>query len=117
MPTSHNQTIDWKSDKAILAFSCLISGPCRQAVVPTRPSDNYTQERMGWTRKEYMRKKDITDAIHIQVALPTLPAFEQGDPSAQPDPAATQPNPAATPQGHSSHHLSPNTCLHPREPG
>ncbi|KAL4310276.1 hypothetical protein GQ457_01G016560 [Hibiscus cannabinus] len=72
MPVSHNQTVDrqylmlihailtgikfnvrqviekelseaYKTNRAILTFPCLISALCREAEVPSRPVDKYTQ--------------------------------------------------------------------------
>ncbi|KAK8525328.1 hypothetical protein V6N12_014023 [Hibiscus sabdariffa] len=123
MPTSHNQTVDrtrqvlinaiiigtpfnigqiileklneaCKTNQAILAFPCLITALCSAADVPTRLNDKYTPFRTIWTRKEYMKKMVVMDAIPIQVAMPTPPASEQAEPSV---PAEAQPSLAATP--------------------
>ncbi|KAK8610093.1 hypothetical protein V6N13_026637 [Hibiscus sabdariffa] len=123
MPTSHNQTVDrtrlvlinaiitvykfnvgeviarelsaaCQNDKGILAFPYLISALCRRTAVPAQPADKYTPDEAGWTRKEYMRKMEIADAIPIQMAMPTPPASEQPKPIA---PAGRAPSPAATP--------------------
>ncbi|KAK8652394.1 hypothetical protein V6N13_061412 [Hibiscus sabdariffa] len=123
MPTSHNQTVDrtrlvlinaiitgfkfnvgeviarelsaaCQNDKGILAFPCLISALCRRAAVPAQPVDKYTTEKAGWTRKEYMRKMEVADAVPIQMAMPTPPASEQPEPVA---PTGRSPSPAATP--------------------
>ncbi|KAK8574341.1 hypothetical protein V6N13_016141 [Hibiscus sabdariffa] len=88
MPTSHNQTVDrtrlvlintiitgyqfnvgefitrelsaaCQNDKGILSFPCIISALCRRAAVPAYPADKYTIEKLGWTRKEYMRKMEV----------------------------------------------------------
>ncbi|KAK8640311.1 hypothetical protein V6N13_008068 [Hibiscus sabdariffa] len=79
MPTSHNQTVDRTrlNEKGILAFPCIISALCRRAAVPSYPTDKYTKLRSGWTRKEYMRKIDLTDAVPLQTAKPTPPASHQ----------------------------------------
>ncbi|KAK8666004.1 hypothetical protein V6N13_006157 [Hibiscus sabdariffa] len=130
IPTSHNQTVDrtrlvlinaiifgyrfnvgeviakelsdsCQNDKGILAFPCIISALCRRAAVPSRPSDKFTPLRSGWTRKEYMRKMELTDATPIQVAMPTPSASHQS-PAAEPQaltPAANIPDgPARTPE-------------------
>ncbi|KAK8554212.1 hypothetical protein V6N12_031181 [Hibiscus sabdariffa] len=123
MPTSHNQTLDrtrlvlvnaiitgykfnvgeviarelsaaCQNDKVILAFPYLISALCQRAAVPAQPADKYTPDKTGWTRKEYMRKMEIADAVPIQMAMPTPPASEQPEPVA---PAGRAPSPAATP--------------------
>ncbi|KAK8655571.1 hypothetical protein V6N13_108145 [Hibiscus sabdariffa] len=111
MSTSHNQTVDrrqlvlinailtgtkfnvgeviahelleaCRSDKAILAFPCLISALCRRAAVPTRPSDKYFRFQSGWAKQDYMRKMDLTDSIPIQIAMPTPVASKQAQDSA-----------------------------------
>ncbi|KAK8530757.1 hypothetical protein V6N12_013259 [Hibiscus sabdariffa] len=123
MPTSHNQTMDHtrlvlinaiitgykfnvgevipmelsaacQNDKGILAFPYIISALCRRAVVPAQPADKYTLEKAGWTRKEYMRKMEVADAVPIQMAMPTPPASEQPEPVA---PTGRAPSPTATP--------------------
>ncbi|KAK8597241.1 hypothetical protein V6N13_001882 [Hibiscus sabdariffa] len=110
MPTSHNQIVDrtrlvlinailtgykfnvgeviakelseaCQNDKGILAFPCIISALCRRAAVPAHPADKYTLEKSGWTRKEYMRKMEVPNAVPIQMVMPTPPASEQGEPS------------------------------------
>ncbi|KAK8491400.1 hypothetical protein V6N11_073726 [Hibiscus sabdariffa] len=133
MPTSHNQTVDrtrlvvinviitgyrfnvgeviaqelaatCRFDKGILAFPCTISALCRRAAVPTQPGDKYTTEKAGWSKKEYMRKMDVTDATPIRVAMPTPPTSPAHSPAAAPKeagpsaPAAAHSPPAATPQ-------------------
>ncbi|KAL4332001.1 hypothetical protein GQ457_07G006700 [Hibiscus cannabinus] len=137
MPTSHNQTVDKKrlvlmnaiidgtkfnvgqiiadelseacrTNHAILSCPCLISALCRAAQVPTRSKDKYIRSKMCWTRKEYMKKLDITEAIPIQVAMPTPTASEQAEPTV---PADTQPSPAATPQATSKQQDSRATTL------
>ncbi|KAK9018938.1 hypothetical protein V6N11_033983 [Hibiscus sabdariffa] len=123
MPTSHNQTVDrtrlvlinaiitgykfnvgeviarelsaaCQNDKGILAFPYLISALCRRAAVPAQPADKYTPDKTGWTRKEYMRKMEMADAVPIQMAMPTPPTSEKPEPVA---PAGRAPSPAATP--------------------
>ncbi|KAK8984700.1 hypothetical protein V6N11_020016 [Hibiscus sabdariffa] len=145
MPTSHNQTVDrtrlvlinaiitgykfnvgevitkeqseaCQNDKGILSFPCIISALCRRATVLARPADKYTMEKFGWTRKEYMRKMEVTDAIPIQMVMPTPPASEQAEPSApvgaQPSPATgPAPTPAATPVTSDSRQSTPNSPL------
>ncbi|KAL4360668.1 hypothetical protein GQ457_04G023450 [Hibiscus cannabinus] len=98
MPTSHNQTVDrdrmvmihaifrgtkfnvgqviakqlfdaCKTDRAILAFPCLISALCRAVEVPTCPRDKCTQFRKGCTKKDCMQKMDLTDVIPIRIAM------------------------------------------------
>ncbi|KAK8533037.1 hypothetical protein V6N12_076318 [Hibiscus sabdariffa] len=115
MLTSHNQTVDrtrlvlinaiitgfkfnvgeviarelseaCQNDKGILAFPCIISALYRRAVVPTRPTGKYTKLWSGWTRKEYMRKTDLTDVLPLQTAMPTPPASHQS-PSETPSPS------------------------------
>ncbi|KAL4339496.1 hypothetical protein GQ457_08G033720 [Hibiscus cannabinus] len=115
MSTSHNQTVDrtrlvlinaiitgykfnigeviarelskaCQNDKGILAFPCIISALCRRAVILAHPTEKYTLEKSGWTRKEYMRKMEVADATPIQMAMPTLTT------------SAAQPSPTATPQ-------------------
>ncbi|KAK8563304.1 hypothetical protein V6N12_035454 [Hibiscus sabdariffa] len=76
------------------AFPYLISALCRRAAVPAQPADKYTLNKSGWTRKVYMRKMEIGDAVPIQMAMPTPPASEQPEPVA---PAGRAPSPAATP--------------------
>ncbi|KAK8557926.1 hypothetical protein V6N12_010149 [Hibiscus sabdariffa] len=138
MPTSHNQTVDrtrlvlihviltgyrfnvgeviareisaaCQNDKGILAFPCIISALCRRAAVPTSPSDKYTAEKMGWSKKEYMRKMDVTEATPIRMAMPTPPASpaqptaatdDDAEPSTRP---GAQPSPAATQQPSEAH--------------
>ncbi|KAK8624430.1 hypothetical protein V6N13_065775 [Hibiscus sabdariffa] len=138
MPTSHNQTVGrtrlvlihviltgyrfnvgeviareisaaCQNDKGILAFPCIISALCRRAVVPTRTSDKYTAEKMGWSKKEYMRKMDVAEATPIRMAMPTPPAspaqptaatHDDAEPSTRP---GAQPSPAATQQPSEAH--------------
>ncbi|KAK8519535.1 hypothetical protein V6N12_025570 [Hibiscus sabdariffa] len=131
MPTSHNQTVDrtrlvlinaiiigykfnvgeviarelsaaCENEKGILAFPYLISALCRHAAVPAQPTDKYTPDKAGWTRKEYMRKMEIADAVPIQMAMPIPPASEQPEPVA---PVGKAPSPAATPPANP--HTSP----------
>ncbi|KAK8624427.1 hypothetical protein V6N13_065772 [Hibiscus sabdariffa] len=83
-----------QNDKGILAFPYLISALYRRTAVPAQPADKYTPDKSGWTRKEYMRKMEIADAVPIQMAMPTPPASEQPEPVA---PAGRAPSPAATP--------------------
>ncbi|KAK8557931.1 hypothetical protein V6N12_010154 [Hibiscus sabdariffa] len=66
-----------QNDKGILAFPSIISALYRRAVVPTRPTEQYTKLGSGWTRKEYMRKMDLTDTVPLQTAMPTPPASHQ----------------------------------------
>ncbi|KAK8556691.1 hypothetical protein V6N12_003086 [Hibiscus sabdariffa] len=134
MSTSHNQTVDrtrlmlinaiisgyrfnvgeviakelsdsCQNDKGILAFPCIISALCHRAAVPSRPSDKFTPLQSGWTRKEYMRKMELTDATLIQVAMPTPSASHQSlavEPQA-PTPAANIPDSLArTPEAAAS---------------
>ncbi|KAK8593457.1 hypothetical protein V6N12_045538 [Hibiscus sabdariffa] len=138
MPTSHNQTVDrtrlvlihviltgyrfnvgeviareisaaCQNDKGILAFPCIISALCRRAAVPTSPSIKYTAEKMGWSKKEYMRKMDVAEATPIRMAMPTPPAspaqptaatHDDAEPSTRP---GAQPSPAATQQPSEAH--------------
>ncbi|KAK8691404.1 hypothetical protein V6N13_074915 [Hibiscus sabdariffa] len=133
MPTSHNQTVDQtrlvlinaiitgyrfnigeviaqelaaacRNDKGILAFPCIITALCRRAAVPAYPGDKHTIEKLGWSRKEYMRKMDITNTTPIRIAMPTHPtspvrstaaAHDEAGPSAR---VEAQTSPAATPQ-------------------
>ncbi|KAK8698103.1 hypothetical protein V6N13_114234 [Hibiscus sabdariffa] len=131
MPTSHNQTVDrtrlllintiltryrvnireilakelvaaCANDKGILAFPCLVSALCRRAAVPNFESDKYQPEKTGWTRAVYMRKKDLADAIPINIAMPTPPASPIPEAAARAeDSAPTSPagpsNPATDP--------------------
>ncbi|KAK8519723.1 hypothetical protein V6N12_030085 [Hibiscus sabdariffa] len=134
MPTSHNQTMDrtrlvlinaiitgyrfnvgevitkelsdsCQNEKGILALSCIISALCHRTAVPSRPSDKFTPLRSGWTRKEYMRKMELTYAMPVQVAMPTPSASHQS-PAAEPQaptPAANIPDsPARTPEAAAS---------------
>ncbi|KAK9003506.1 hypothetical protein V6N11_061065 [Hibiscus sabdariffa] len=162
MPTSHNQTINHtrlvlinviitgyrfnvgevivnelsltcRNDKGILAFPCIISALCHRVAVPAYPFDEWTPERLGWTRKEYMRKMDVADATPIRVTLPTptnspahspAAASDQVGPSApieaQPSTAATSEaspinstahTPAATPETPDSRQSTPDSPL------
>ncbi|KAK8696829.1 hypothetical protein V6N13_001953 [Hibiscus sabdariffa] len=108
-----------QNDKGILAFPCIISALCRRVAVPSRPSDKYTRPKSGWTRREYTRKMDLTDATPIQAAMPTPPANHQSPaetpaPSpvdAQNDTPAANPMdiPAHTPEASSSFASTPAT--------
>ncbi|KAK8635167.1 hypothetical protein V6N13_023044 [Hibiscus sabdariffa] len=138
MPTSHNQTVDrtrlvlihviltgyrfnvgdviareisaaCQNEKGILAFPCIISALCRRVAVPTRTSDKYTAEKMGWSKKEYMRKMDVAEATPIRMVMPTPPAspaqptaatHDDAEPSTRP---RAQPSPAATQQPSEAH--------------
>ncbi|KAL4308783.1 hypothetical protein GQ457_01G022800 [Hibiscus cannabinus] len=87
-----------KTDRAILAFPYLISTLFRASAVPTRPTNKYTQFKTSWARKDYMKKMDLTDAIHIRMTMPAVgeePNIAQDANS--PAPAGEeQPTPAAT---------------------
>ncbi|KAK8560286.1 hypothetical protein V6N12_013085 [Hibiscus sabdariffa] len=140
IPFSHNQTVDrtrlvlinaiisgyrfniggviarelsdaCQNDKGILAFPCIIYALCRRAAVPSRPSNKYTCPKIGWTRKEYMRKMDLTDATPIQVAMPTPPASHQSqaEPQAPTAAANSTDSPAHTPEVDARFALTPPT--------
>ncbi|KAK8701681.1 hypothetical protein V6N13_020062 [Hibiscus sabdariffa] len=139
MPTSHNQTVDrtrlvlinaintgykfnvgeviarelsaaCQNDKGILAFPYLISALCQRAAVPAQPADKYTPDKSSWTRKEYMRKMEIADAVPIQMAMPTPLASEQPEPVA---PAGRAPSPAATPPAEHATSRAPTPAATP----
>ncbi|KAK8715477.1 hypothetical protein V6N13_042811 [Hibiscus sabdariffa] len=157
MPTSHNQTVDrtrlvlinaiitgykfnvgeviakelseaCQNDKGILAFHCIISALYRRAAVPTRPNDKYTPLWSGWTRRDYMRKMDLTDVVPIQMAMPTPPTSEHqpsdlADTQAatpakthQTPPASHQESPAVTPETQASFATIPATPPTATEP-
>ncbi|KAK8600626.1 hypothetical protein V6N12_050479 [Hibiscus sabdariffa] len=139
MPTFHNQTVDrtrlvltnaiitgykfnvgeviarelsaaCQNDKGILTFPYLISALYRRAAVPAQPADKYTPDKAGWTRKEYMRKMEIANAVPIQMAMPTPPTLEQLEPVA---PAGRAPSPAATPPADHATSLAPTPAATP----
>ncbi|KAK8597035.1 hypothetical protein V6N12_065512 [Hibiscus sabdariffa] len=117
MPTSHNQTVDrkrlvlihciifgtifhvgeviarelseaYRNEKVILAFPYLISALCCRHRVPTYATDEYTDFRTGWECKHYLKKMDVSDAIPIQVAMPTPAQSENTEvPAPAPAPA------------------------------
>ncbi|KAK8555236.1 hypothetical protein V6N12_009384 [Hibiscus sabdariffa] len=157
LPTSHNQTIDrtrlvlihtiitgyrinvgeilakelaaaCSNDKGILAFPCLISALCRQAAVPTSPSDKYQAEKKGWTRAIYMRKMDVADATPINMAMPTSPASSDHMPAAptneagsfnpataSPAPAEPSPTIADSPITSPAQHTQPSPAATPTD--
>ncbi|KAK8657035.1 hypothetical protein V6N13_098969 [Hibiscus sabdariffa] len=113
------------NDKGIRAFPCIISALCRRAAIPACPTDKYTPCRTGWTRKDYMWKMDLTDAVPLQTAMPEPPAPEhqpQASPLASPAVVPAQPqeptdnpvhNPAHTPKANVSFSSTPATPIIP----
>ncbi|KAK8976067.1 hypothetical protein V6N11_000335 [Hibiscus sabdariffa] len=141
MPTFHNQTVDrtrlvlinaiiigfkfnvgkvisrelseaCQNDKGILAFPCIISTLCRRAAVPSHPTNKYTKLRSGWTRKEYMRKMDLTDVVPLQTVMPTPPASHQS-PAETPAPFASTPVTPPSPPAAQPPSLAPITNTPP----
>ncbi|KAK8619604.1 hypothetical protein V6N13_135886 [Hibiscus sabdariffa] len=139
MPTSHNQTIvrirlvlinviitgyrfnmgevianepsfACQNDKGILAFPCIISTLCRRAAVPAYPSDEWTPDRLGWTRKDPAH----SPAAAPDQAGPTAMAEAQPSPAATPKASpinSTAHTPAATPETPDSRQSTPNSPL------
>ncbi|KAK8548176.1 hypothetical protein V6N12_061094 [Hibiscus sabdariffa] len=76
--------------KSVSGFCSLVysSGLRRDLFVNTwrlkiqERSDKYTQFRMGWDKKHYMKKMNVAEAIPIQVAMPTPVQSEHTNPSA-----------------------------------
>ncbi|KAK8635276.1 hypothetical protein V6N13_023153 [Hibiscus sabdariffa] len=129
MPTSHNSTMDkprlvlinvimtglkfnvgqviakelseaCKTNRACLAFPCLILAFCRLVGVQSRPRDLYTPLRTGWACKDYMRKMDLMYAITLRVAMPPTAVAKHPEAHNYNSPVAAddQPSAAATPQ-------------------
>ncbi|KAK8669947.1 hypothetical protein V6N13_104714 [Hibiscus sabdariffa] len=59
-----------RKDKACLNFPCLISALCNKEGVSQLRVDIFTPNKIGWTRKEYMKTMNITEAVLGNFAMP-----------------------------------------------